>query len=63
MKSHHIEKTIGIVCNKDFEIFHIKAEAGIIIVIDWVGRGLLRSPHPMPLSWAGTPSARPACSI
>lgn len=39
MKSHHIEKAIGIVCNKDFEIFHIKAEADIIIVIKTLKTG------------------------
>lgn len=33
MRSHHIEKAGGIVCNNNFEIFHVKAEADTNIVI------------------------------
>jgi len=33
MSSHHIEKAVGIVCSKVFEIFCIKEEADINIVI------------------------------
>lgn len=33
MSSHHIEKAVGMVCSKVFEIFCIKEEADINIVI------------------------------